>query len=154
MNRLVSKSLLALCAFAFVVSAQMSYKWKGTDGWGINTPYEQLISHFGVQSFSGTIMQIDTLTPIKGMSVGIQFLVKSSSGEEIPVQLGPQWFLVRQDLNLTIKSAVEIRGTRFSLNGKNTVAAFTVIAGDRALFLRDSEGIPYWCAWRNSNGKL
>jgi hypothetical protein len=80
--------------------------------------------------------------------MGIQFVIKTSTNEEIPVHLGPAWYILCQDMNLNLKDIVEVRGARFSLEGKNVMAAFEVRYKDKVLLLRDEDGIPYWSAWR------
>jgi hypothetical protein len=140
--------IMIAAVFAFETPAQMAVKWKGSDGWGLATRYEQLFNKYNIQAITGTIYKIDTMTPMPDMSYGIQFVIKTTGSEEITVHLGPAWYVVRQDMNLNVNDVVDIRGARFSLNGKNVMAAFEVRIKDRVLMLRDVDGIPYWCGWR------
>lgn len=143
--------LVALIAGVLVsqTQAQMAIRWKGTAGWGLGTKYESLFNHYNLQVFDGTIYRIDTITPISGMAMGIQLVLRTPTREEIPIHLGPAWYVLFQDMNLGLNDQVSVVGARFSLNGKNTVAAFEVRTREKVLMLRDSEdGIPYWCGWR------
>jgi len=140
--------LLLAFLFSFESSAQMAVKWKGSDGWGLATRYEQLFNKYNLQQINGTIYKIDTITLMSEMATGIQFIIKTATNEEVTVHIGPAWYILRQDMNINVNDAVEIRGAPFSLNGKNVIAAFEVILKDRVLMLRDEDGIPYWCGWR------
>jgi hypothetical protein len=144
----IAAALIIAGIFAFQSPAQMAVKWKGSDGWGLATRYEQLFTKYNVQALSGTIYKIDTVTPLPDMSYGIRFIIKTAGSEEVTVHIGPAWYILRQDMNLNVNDNVEIRGVRFSLNGKNVMAAFEVRVGERVLMLRDEDGIPYWCGWR------
>jgi hypothetical protein len=149
MNRLLTATMVMAGLFAFQSSAEMSVKWKGSDGWSVATPYELLFNKYNLQTITGTIYKIDTVTPMADMAKGIQFIIKTTGGnEEVTVHIGPEWFVMRQDMNLNVNDNVEIIGARFSLNGKNVMAGYQVRTSDRVLMLRDDDGIPYWCGWR------
>ena len=140
--------VLAAGLLATEVQAQMAMRWIGTEGWGQATPYERLFNQYNLQVITGSIYRIDTITPMTGMSVGIQLVIRTATREEVPVHLGPSWYVRHQDMDLTLNDNVEIRGARFSLKGKNVMAAFEVRTPDRVLFLRDEDNVPYWCGWR------
>lgn len=148
MKQLLAAALVVVGILALQTPAQMSVKWKGSDGWGLATRYEQLFNKYNIQAITGTVYKIDTVTPMSDMSRGIQFIIKTTGSEEITVHLGPEWYILRQDMNLNINDVVDIRGARFSLNGKNVMAAFEIRVKERVLMLRDQDGIPYWCGWR------
>jgi len=128
--------------------AQMAMRWIGTEGWGQATPYERLFNQFNLQVITGSIYRIDTITPMTGMSVGIQLIIRTATREEIAVHLGPAWYVRHQDMDLSLNDNVEVRGARFSLKGKDVIAAFEVRTSDRVLLLRDEDNVPYWCGWR------
>jgi hypothetical protein len=127
--------------------AQMAIKFRGSDGWGLGSRYEQMYNNFSLQSYYGTISKIDTVIPSNDMSYGICFSLKTSN-EEFVVHLGPAWFVLHQDMNLSIGNKVEVRGAKVSINSKPTIMAAEVRYKDRVLILRDQDGYPYWCAWR------
>jgi hypothetical protein len=126
----------------------MAMKWIGSEGWGQATPYERLFDQYNLQTITGTIYRIDTITPIKGMAMGIQLVIRTPSREEIAVHLGPAWYIRHQDMNIGLNDNVEIRGARFSLDNKTVIAAFELRTSDRVLLLRDDDNVPYWCGWR------
>jgi hypothetical protein len=128
-------------------TAQSNVKWRGSDGWGVSGQYQQFFNTYNLQTVTGQITRIDTVTPLLDMAYGIMLIVKTDR-EEIPVHLGPAWFLIHQDMNLTAKDNVEVKGLRVSINGKTAIVAAEVRRGDRVLQLRDEDGLPYWCSWR------
>jgi hypothetical protein len=96
----------------------------------------------------GQVMSIDTVTPLRDMAQGIQMVLRTER-EDITVHLGPSWFILFQDISLSVNDkAVEVRGCRTSINGKPVIMASILVRRDRVLLLRDKDGIPYWCAWR------
>jgi hypothetical protein len=141
-------ALLITGLLATQSEAQMAMRWIGTEGWGQATPYERLFNQFNLQVISGSIYRIDTITPMTGMSVGIQLIIRTATREEIAVHLGPAWYVRHQDMDLTLNDNVEVRGARFSLKGKDVIAAFEVRTSSRVLLLRDEDNVPYWCGWR------
>jgi hypothetical protein len=139
--------VLLLAGVAFSGFAQMSIKFKGSNGWGLGSPYEQAYSNYSLKTITGTITKLDTVSPMRDMVYGIQMIVKTSS-EDVVVHLGPAWFILYQDMNLSINSKVEVRGCNTSINSKNVMMAANVKSNSRILYLRDEDGKPYWCAWR------
>jgi hypothetical protein len=155
MNRFSAVAVIIAGIFCFdAPQAQMAVRWKGSAGWGIGTAYEHQFTNYNLQVVSGTIYRIDTVTPLSGMSYGIQLVIRTTaSREEVPVHLGPAWYVLCQDMNLGLNDPVEVRGARFSLKGKSTIAAFEVRPtgsqnSDKVLLLRDQDGVPYWSGWR------
>ena len=58
--------------------AQMSIKFRGSDGWGLGSRYEQMYNNYSLQSYYGTISKIDTVIPSNDMSYGICFSLKTA----------------------------------------------------------------------------
>ena len=150
MKYAVMAVVLAAGLFAFETPAQMSVKFSGSDGWGLGTRYESLFNQYNLQIANGTIFSIDTMRPMPDMGRGIQIILRTATSGDIPVHLGPAWFIQRQEMNLSLNDQIEVKGARFTLNGKNVMAAFEVTrtSSDKILLLRDQDGIPNWCSWR------
>ncbi len=127
--------------------AQMTIKFRGSDGWGLASRYEQTYTNFSLQTYYGTITKIDTVIPSSDMGSGISVTLKTANSEEF-VHLGPSWFILHQDMNLSNGNKIEVKGAKVSFNGKTVIMAAEVRGKDRILYLRDEDGIPYWCAWR------
>ena len=148
----MKRSLLAALSLAVLMTpfqgfSQMSIKFRGSDGWGTGSRYDQVFNNYNLQTVYGKINQIDTITPFNDMSYGIQITVTTNAGD-LPVHLGPAWFLLHQDMKLSIGDQVEVKGSKVAFNGKPAVMAVELRIKDRILYLRDNDGIPYWCIWR------
>jgi hypothetical protein len=96
-----------------------------------------------VETITGEVVSVDRITPAKGRVGGIHLMVKTDK-EEIPVHLGPQWYVDQQAMKLAVKDRVEVRGSRISLGGKPVIIAAQVKRGDQVLKLRDDAGLPLW----------
>lgn len=129
------------------VTAQQMIKWRGSDGWGLASRYEEHFNKWNLETISGPISVIDTVTPLVDMAYGVQLIVKSRH-EEVSVHLGPAWFILFQDMNLSVNDKVDVKGCRTSINGKTVIMATEVKRKDRILYLRDDDGYPYWTVWR------
>jgi DNA helicase TIP49 (TBP-interacting protein) len=100
-----------------------------------------------VETVKGEVVKVDRLTPMKGMSAGIHLLVKTEK-EEISVHLGPEWYLLNQDVKIGPGDVVEIKGARTTFQGKAAIIAAEVRKGTDTLKLRDDAGVPVWAGWR------
>lgn len=131
------------------INAQMGLKFRGSNGWCIGDRYDQMFVNSNQETFSGQVMSIDTVTPMRDMSTGIQFTLKTERSEEIKVQLGPSWYILNQDMTLSVNDkSIEVKGSRVMIEGKQVVMASMMVRQKKVLLLRDADGIPYWCAWR------
>jgi len=140
---------LLLVLFLIVVSlpAFSQIRFRGSDGWGCNTRYEQLFNNFAIETFTGSVSRVDTITPMTGMGVAVR-LILSDGGSTPPIHLGPAWFVQNQDLNFPKDDKVEIRGCRANISGSEFIMAVEVRRKDRILRFRDDDGNPFWCVFR------
>ncbi len=139
--------VLLLVAFSVTAFAQQNIRWRGSDGWGASGRYEQMFSINSPHFIEGTIARIDTVTPMNDMSYGIMIAVNDGMEEHV-VHLGPAWYMLFQDLNLSVNERVEVRGARASFGGNVFIMAIEVRRDNRILHLRDEDGVPNWIAWR------
>jgi hypothetical protein len=127
--------------------AQQGMKWRGSGGWGMGAQYNRMYDVKTVESIGGEIVSVDTIRPEKGMSSGVHLTVKTDK-ETISVHLGPSWYIENQDVKLSPKDKIEVKGSRISFKGKPAIIAAEVKKGDEILTLRDASGIPMWSGWR------
>jgi hypothetical protein len=95
-----------------------------------------------VEVLKGEIMKIDTVNSGRRSS-GIHILLKSGK-ENIPVHLGPGWFLSGQNFLLKIKDQVEVKGSRVTYNNAPAIIAAELKKGNQTLKLRNETGVPLW----------
>jgi hypothetical protein len=142
---LIFISLLSLSIECF--AQQRGMKWQGSGGWGAGTPYGRLYDPKTLETISGEVVGVDTITPRKGMSYGVHLILKTEK-ETISVHLGPAWFLQRQDVKIVPGDKIEIRGSRITFQGKPVIIAAELKKGEEILNLRDENGFPAWSGWR------
>ncbi len=139
-TKLVCILALALGVFH---SAQGQMKFRGSDGWGVDTRYEQLFSSFDLRNYSGKVTEIDTVTPMPDMGVGIQLVLSTSEGD-VNVHLGPAWYVLNQDISFPKKDEIEVKGCKVYLSGSEFVMPVEIRFEENVLRLRDDEGNPFW----------
>ncbi|KAB2879461.1 DNA-binding protein [bacterium] len=140
-------AFLLLTVLSSSVYSQGWWKFRGSGGWGHKGNYHRLYDTKTVETLSGTIMEIDTITPLKGMSNGIHLMIKTDK-EQISVHLGPAWYIDNQDIDLSKNDKVEVKGSRVTIDGKPVIITAELKRGDDTLKLRDDNGFPAWSGWR------
>lgn len=100
-----------------------------------------------VETISGQVVKVGRITPMGGMSAGIHVVLKTDAGE-MPVHLGPAWYIERQDVKLEPGDTIQVTGARATFQGKPSIIAAEVKKGDATLRLRDDAGVPAWSGWR------
>jgi hypothetical protein len=127
--------------------AQKGMKWKGSGGWGMGSQYDRMYDPKTLETLSGEVVSVDTITPMKGMSYGVHLTVKTEK-ETVSVHLGPGWYVENQDVKIEPKDKVEIAGSRITFDGKPAIIAARIKKGDETLVLRDENGFPVWSGWK------
>ncbi len=159
MKRVLSFSIIALLALALTGEAfaqrGMGRGRRGGGsggGWGMGTNYGRMYSPATVETLEGSILKIEKITPFKGMNYGIHIIVKTDE-EEIPVHLGPGWFIENQENELKVKDKIKVTGSKITYNDKPAVIAAEIKKGDETLVLRDKGGFPVWSGWRRGRAR-
>jgi uncharacterized secreted protein with C-terminal beta-propeller domain len=133
--------------FATESFAQRGMKWKGSGGWGMETPYGKMYNPKTVETISGEVVSVDKITPMSGMSYGVHMTIKTDK-ETISVHMGPGWYIENQDIKIEPKDKIEVKGSRITFQGKPAIIAAEVKKRDEILKLRNENGFPYWSGWR------
>lgn len=122
--------------------------WRGGGGWGHGTAYGRLYDTRTVETVRGVVVALEVVTPMRGMSRGIHVMLRTDEGKQLPVHLGPAWYIEYQDVRIAPNDVLEVTGSRIALEGKPAVIAAEVRNGEEVLVLRDAEGFPAWSGWR------
>jgi len=133
--------------FAADSFAARGMKWTGSGGWGPAGAYHRLYNPQTVESIAGEVVNVEQVTPMKGMSSGVHLMVKTEK-ETVSVHLGPAWYIENQDVKIEPKDKVEIKGSRVTFEGRPAIIAAEIKKGDEILRLRDDAGVPAWSGWR------
>ena len=147
-------TLMAMIFILIVLFAAESFaqlgkgmKWQGSGGWGMGTQYSRLYNPKAIETIGGEVVNVETITPMKGMSSGVHLMVKTDK-ETISVHLGPAWYIQRLDMKSATGDKVEITGSRVTFQGNPAIIAAEVQKGDEIVRLRDENGFPVWSGWR------
>jgi hypothetical protein len=139
---LILNVLLAADCFA-----QSGLRW-GSRGWRAGSPYNRMYDPKTVETISGEVISVDTLTFMRGMSYGVHAILRTNK-ETVSVHLGPGWYILNQDTKIEPKDRIEVKGSRIIFLGKPAITAAEVKKGEEILKLRDENGFPVWSGWRN-----
>jgi hypothetical protein len=121
--------------------------WRGSGGWGADSPYNRCYDPTSIETFSGEVTSIDTTVPMSGMSDGI-YLLLTLETVSVPMHLGPAWYIERLDMRIDVGDSIEVKGSKAFAAGVPAVIAAEVRKGDSVLALRDAAGVPVWAGWR------
>ncbi|MDG5814315.1 hypothetical protein QA601_04445 [Chitinispirillales bacterium ANBcel5] len=140
-------AVIALIFGASLTVFSQTLRFRGSEKWGYDSQYEQLYGTNSLQEYRGTVIAIDTVTPMHDMSSGIKLVIESGF-DSLDVHLGPAWYVLYQDINLSESDNVEVRGRRANLRDNVFIMAKEIRFDDGIIRLRDDSGIPYWVAVR------
>jgi len=94
-----------------------------------------------VTTVSGEVAAVQEVAGRRGG--GIHLELKTADGTS-HVHVGPAWFLQGEGLALAAGDRVEITGSQVTVNGQPALIAQVVKKGDKAVALRDLNGVPVW----------
>jgi len=87
------------------------------------------------------------------MAPGMQMLVQTDDGKSTRVQVGPAWYLERQDLDVQENTKVQVTGARAEVEGQPVLMAREVQFNGQLVTLRDAQGMPMWSSLRRATAK-
>jgi hypothetical protein len=122
-------------------------------GWGADTPYGRLYDPAKEETISGQVVSIDTSAPLPGMAPGMQMLVQADDGKSTRVQVGPAWYMERQELSVKENTRVQVTGARAEIEGQQVLMAREVQFDGQLIMLRDAQGMPMWSSLRRAAAK-
>lgn len=144
---LVLTVVLSVFLSTSLVFAQPMRMWKGSGGWGMGSKYQGMYDPKTIESLSGEVVNVDKITPMKGMHYGVHVQLKTEK-ETLSVHLGPGWYIERLDTKIEKGDKIEVKGARVTMMGQPSIIAAEIKKGDNILKLRDENGIPVWAGWR------
>ena len=99
-----------------------------------------------VETLSGKVTNVERIAH-GHWGAGVHITLQTRSGE-IPVHLGPSWYLDKQDVQIKQGDRVQVTGSRVEIQDQPVIVAAKVVKGDQTLTLRDSSGFPAWAGGR------
>lgn len=119
--------------------------------------YEDVLTKFDynpatVTTIRGRIVNIDTHAKTTGMGSAVVIMIQTQEGE-IPVILGPEWYIENKKFELKENQYVTILGSVITKDKKSVFVAAELGYNDQVLKLRDkTSGKPEWSEWRKDEG--
>lgn len=101
-----------------------------------------------VEKISGEVLSVVSVPDPQYGSV-VHILVRTNKGE-IPVHLGPSWFVEGNEMQIIPGDMVEVEGSQIYIEGRVFVIASELKKDDYVLKLRDRDGNPLWVGWKRS----
>jgi hypothetical protein len=83
----------------------------------------------------------------------MQMLVQTDDGQSTRVQVGPTWYLERQDLSIQENTHVQVTGARAEIDGQPVLMAREVQFDGQVVTLRDAQGMPMWSSLQGAAAK-
>jgi hypothetical protein len=83
----------------------------------------------------------------------MQMLVQTDDGQSTRVQVGPAWYLERQDLNMQENTHVQVTGAQAEIDGQPVLMAREVQFDGKVVTLRDARGMPMWSSLQGAAAK-
>ena len=127
--------------------AQRGTRWRGSGGREPESQHSRMYNPATVEIISGEVVKVEKIFQIRGIAYGLHLILKTEK-EEIPVHLGPGWFIENQDIKVEAKDKIEVKGSRITFQGSPAIIAAEVKKAEHKLRLRDESGFPVWSGWR------
>lgn len=102
-------------------------------------------------TIKGTVEAVETIAGPGGRGrrgLGGTHLVVKTETENLEVHMGPAAYLAEKQITIAKGDAVEILGSRVTIDGKPVLIARQMKKGDQTWALRDSSGRPLWSGGR------
>jgi hypothetical protein len=136
--------LLAALSLLFAPAAFAAEEAPGGPGAAAGPQYKRMYDPKTVETVSGEVAKVNRIPHRRGRSDSVLLILKTDK-EEIPVHLGPSWYLDKQDVKIGQNDKVEVRGSRVTTKrGKPVILAAEVKKDTALLKLRDESGVPAW----------
>ncbi|MEJ2683805.1 MAG: hypothetical protein P8Z71_05365 [Candidatus Sulfobium sp.] len=142
-KRGISILVLAVTVFFFAGETFGGMGYNSGKGWAAGSRYNRLYDPGTVETDSGEVVSVQKMVPMRGMSGGLHFILKSDRGT-ISVHLGPLWFLEKEGVKIEPKDHVTVSGSRIIFRGKPALIAAEIRKGEKTWRLRDDRGVPLW----------
>jgi hypothetical protein len=135
-------SAVVVCLLVIICSTT-GISQKENDGWEDGSKFNSLFNTKTIDTVFGEIVSLDSVKPTKGMSYGIQLIVKTKK-DTVTAVLCPTWFTKCLNICLKANDKIEIEGSRVTLNNKPIMIAARIICNGIILKMRNDKGHPIW----------
>ena len=114
-----------------------------TDVWQATSSYNKLFDKSKAVAVSGTVDSIGMFRATDKSIPGLLLRVKTDTGV-VTVHGGPLPYIMSQNFCFTTGEKVSVTGSSATWDNRSVLLAGNIVAGDRTLKLRDSDGKGLW----------
>lgn len=150
-------SLTAVVSLVGASESDLAYKGHGSSGYSSNQGQSQddqshkkcplcgsMYDESTVETVSGKITKTEVQPAMsKGWQESVVIILKMEN-QEIPIHLGPTWFVEHQPIRFHPTETIEVKGSKVKLEGEDVIVAQSVKKDDQTLILREEDGTPKW----------
>lgn len=115
-------------------------------GWEKGGAYDRFYNPQEIDKIKGTVVKIQEVTPVEGMSPGVALMIEDKEGSKTLVHLGPRWFIDPKTMGIQMGDNVKVTGCWADINGQEVFMASKVKKGDHFEFKvrLTKDGTPFW----------
>lgn len=135
--------VLILCSSGFSPAQPPSGQM---GGWEKGGTYDRFYNPQELDKIKGTVIKIQEVIPMEGMSPGVALMVEDKDGTKTLVHLGPKWFIDPKTMGIQVGDTVKVTGCWADINGQEVLMASKVKKGDHFEFKvrLTKDGTPFW----------
>lgn len=130
-------ALLSAAGIAYVVARRLNHR----------QTYERPFDKKNMVELTGTVLEVSNAQEDKDEKRGVH-LILDTKKEQIPVHLGPLWFITRQQHLFKKGDEVTVKGSKVGFKDGEIIVATEVRQKNMCMRLRDERGIPVWESWQ------
>lgn len=133
-------ALLSAAGVAYAIARRLNHR----------RIYERPFDPQKIVELTGTVSEVSNSQESKDEKRGAYLILKAKK-EEIPVHLGPLWYIVRQHPHLKKGDKIKVKGSRITFKDAEIIVASEIQQGKMMMNLRDEDGTPVWQSWHKAS---
>lgn len=130
-------ALLSAAGVAYAVARRLNHR-KG---------YERPFDLKNMVELKGKVVEVSNSQETKDEKHGV-YLILATKKAEIPVHLGPLWYITRQPYHFKEGDEIKVKGSKVTFKDTEIIVASEIQKEKMQMILRDDNGIPTWQSWR------
>ena len=95
------------------------------------------------ETIRGRVAEVERMGPATGPRGGVHLVVKTEDGN-VPVMVGPSWYVEDQKVEFHAGDKIEVTGSKMKMDDHSVLLAAEIKKGDQVLRLREKNGMPLW----------
>jgi hypothetical protein len=130
-------ALLSAAGVAYAVARRLNHR-RG---------YERPFDLKNMVEVKGEVLEVSNSQETKDEKHGV-YLVLAAKKEQVPVHLGPLWYITRQPYYFKKGDKIQVKGSKVTFKDVEIIVASEIRKEKMQMTLRDENGAPMWQSWR------